>query len=110
MAATTISRSTWTDGALGTVIANARLQGDIYDKIDSLIGNAINFGGTVGSEGFGTHTFSAGGSGANSIAIRNTSAGTSNASMLLMGNDSGSSQGQIRMHSTTFTPSGSALA
>ncbi len=40
MAATTISRATWTDddgtGTTGTIISNARLQADVYDKIDAL--------------------------------------------------------------------------
>ena len=38
---TTINRATWTDddgsGTTGTIINNARLQGDIYDKIDGAL-------------------------------------------------------------------------
>jgi hypothetical protein len=38
---TTINRATWTDddgsGATGTIINNARLQGDVYDKIDQAL-------------------------------------------------------------------------
>lgn len=109
MAATTISRATWTDGVSGTVLANARLQGDIYDKIDSLIGSNINFGGTVGAEGFGTHLFSAGSSGSNILRIRNTSAGTSNLASLQVMAD-GADITQLEHLSSTTTTSGSALA
>lgn len=38
---TTINRATWTDddgsGATGTIINNARLQGDIYDRVDQAL-------------------------------------------------------------------------
>jgi hypothetical protein len=38
---TTINRATWTDddgsGTTGTILNNARLQGDIYDKVDSAL-------------------------------------------------------------------------
>jgi hypothetical protein len=40
MSSTTISRATWTDddgtGTTGTILNNARLQADVYDKIDAL--------------------------------------------------------------------------
>lgn len=53
MAATTISRSTWTDddgsGTTGTIINNARLQADVYDKVDALLSGAatLEAGGNV---------------------------------------------------------------
>jgi len=109
MAATTISRTTWTDGVSGTVIANARLQ-DIYDKIDAVLGANVTFGGTVSAEGFGTHLFSAGGSGANTLRIRNSSAGTANVAALQVGNDSNASLGEVLALSSTYTSSpGSGL-
>src|SRR4029077_10297781 len=40
MAASTITRVTWTDGAAGTVINNARKNSDIYDKIDEMFAGA----------------------------------------------------------------------
>lgn len=47
MASTTISRATWTDddgsGTTGTIINNARLQADVYDKVDALFTGASTF-------------------------------------------------------------------
>lgn len=105
MAATTISRATWTDGAAptGTVINNARLQADIYDKIDTLLSSAITFGSTVSAEGFGNHLFSSGGTGANAVISRNTSAGTGNYAGLVVGNDNNSNLGTFRGHSSTYS-------
>lgn len=44
MAASTVSRSTWTDddgsGTTGTIIGNARLQADVYDVIDQVFSGA----------------------------------------------------------------------
>lgn len=44
MALTTITRATWTDddgsGTTGTILNNARLQGDVYDKVDGLFSAA----------------------------------------------------------------------
>jgi hypothetical protein len=110
MAATTISRSVWTDGVgTGTVIANARLQGDVYDKIDSLIGANIIFGGTISSEGFGTHALSVGGTGGNTLQVRNTSAGTGNFGRVQAQGD-GSGFCSLDMASSTFTTSGGLVA
>src|SRR5262245_50305506 len=103
MAATTISRSTWTDGVSGTVIANARLQ-EIYNNIDSLVGSNITIGGTVSSEGFGTHVWSAGGTGGNIFRIRNTTAGTGNFAELQVGTDASAGLAEIIGLSSTFTP------
>jgi hypothetical protein len=109
MAATTISRSVWTDGVLGTVLANARLQGDVYDKIDALIAANITFGGTISSEAFGTHSHSAGGSGSNLILIRNSTAGTSNKGVFQAQAD-GAGVLALEMFSTTHTASGAITA
>lgn len=57
MAPTTISRATWTDddgsGTTGTIVNNARIQADIYDKIDALFSGAatFEFGGAVKVDG-----------------------------------------------------------
>jgi hypothetical protein len=57
MAATVISRATWTDddgsGTTGTIIGNARLQADVYDKVDALFSGAstFEFGGAVTIDG-----------------------------------------------------------
>ncbi len=70
MSASTITRATWTDddgtGLTGTVINNARLQGDVYDKIDAMFSGTgsyttLSCGGditvtgkaTVNGDGFG---------------------------------------------------------
>lgn len=106
MAATTISRATWTDGVSGTVLNNARLQADVYDKIDALIAASITFGGTVSSEGFGTHDYTAGGTGGNRFRIRNTTAGTANFAALTLGNDASAVRGDLAAFSSTFTAAG----
>jgi hypothetical protein len=112
MAATTISRATWTDGAspTGTLINNARLQADVYDKIDALIAGNLTFGGTVSSEAFGTHSISAGGTGDQVFRVRNTSAGTTNRAWLAAGNDAGEDRSYLLSTSSTYTPSGSFIA
>lgn len=110
MAATTITRVTWTDGASGTVINNAVLHSDIYAKIDQMFAGAggyatFTFGGLVAAEGFGTHLFSAGGTGAQAIKVRNTSAGTGNYASLELGNDASATLGGVSAFSSTFTTS-----
>lgn len=56
MAASTITRVTWTDGAAGTVVNNAKKNSDIYDPIDQMFAGSgsyavFTFGGGVGSDG-----------------------------------------------------------
>lgn len=57
MPATVISRASWTDddgtGTTGTILQNARLQADIYDKIDALFSGAatFEFGGALKIDG-----------------------------------------------------------
>jgi hypothetical protein len=111
MAATTISRATWTDDSGtpaspvgdGTIINNARLQADVYDKIDALFTAAFTFGGLVHSEGFGTHLWSTGGTGGNQLSIRNTTAGTGNYAGFLLGNNAAAGVGVLTVQSSTFT-------
>lgn len=113
MAASTITRTTWTNDSGtpaspvgdGTVLNNARLQ-DIYAAIDALVAATITFGGLVSAEGFGVHNYSAGGTGANVIAVRNTSAGTGNYSELRGGNDSSATVTRIITTSSTYTTVG----
>jgi hypothetical protein len=112
MAATTISRATWTDGAspTGTVINNARLQADVYDKIDSVLSSNITFGGLLHAEGFGTHLHSAGGTGGNVLRVRNTSAGTGNYARVAVGNNATAEIGLLDAFSSTFTSSADQYA
>src|SRR5262245_15304999 len=109
MAATTITRATWTNdtgsaaapNADGTILNNTRLQNDIYAKIDEMFAGAgsyatFTFGGKIAVEGFGNHLFSAGGSGTNSITVRNTTAGTGNSAFLSVGNDASANQSFVQ--------------
>lgn len=103
MAATTITRATLTDGV---TVWNAAVVGTaIYDKIDALIAGTINFGGLVGTEGFGTHSFTAGGTGGNILKVANTTAGTGNFAQVVLYNDADVTL-SINALSTTFTTSG----
>lgn len=104
MAATTISRASLTDSVS---VWNAALVGTaIYDKVDALIAGAVTFGGLLGSEGFGSHTWSAGGTGSNIITVRNTAAGTGNFAAFLVGTDLSTSTGGFAAFSSTWTTSG----
>jgi hypothetical protein len=115
MAASTITRTTWTNDTGtpsvpvgdGTIINNARLQ-EIYAAIDQMLAGAgsyatLSLGGLLAVEGFGSHSFSAGGSGTNQIIIRNTSAGTANLAQLALGNNSSVTAAVLRSHSSTYT-------
>jgi hypothetical protein len=117
--ASTITRDIWVNDSGtpsspvgdGTLIGNAQLQNNIYARIDEMFAGAgayttLTIGGVLASEGFGVHTFSAGGSGSNILNIRNTLAGSTNLSGMLMGNDASPSAGFISMTSTTYTASG----
>jgi hypothetical protein len=58
MAASTITRVTWTDGPSGTVVNNARKNSDIYDKVDEMFAGAgtyatFTLGGKLRVEGAG---------------------------------------------------------
>lgn len=115
MAASTITRSTWTDGASGTIINNAALHADVYAKIDQMFAGAgayatFTFGGLIAAEGFGTHSLSAGGTGSNTFGVRNTSAGTGNLSRVRLGNDSTAELVYIDAFSSTYATSLSARA
>ena len=122
MAASTITRDTWTDdtgtpaapNADGTLINNSVLQNHIYARIDAMFAGAgayvtFTVGGRIAAEGFGTHSFSAGGAGENRILLRNTNAGTGNFAGVNVQAD-GASVVALQQFSTTFTTSGSAVA
>lgn len=113
MAATTISRFSWTNdtGSVsspagdGTLINNAQLQ-LIFDAIDNLFSAAFTFGSTLRVEGLGSHLFTAGGGGANALQVRNTSAGTANLAELDLGNDASATVLSLYATSTTYTAGG----
>lgn len=108
MAATTITRESMTNGV--TVWNVARIGSAIYDRIDNVLAGNVNIGGTLGSEGFGTHLFAASGTGVNALTVRHTSAGTGNEANLNVGNNSSASLLQLRSFSSTFTSTGGAQA
>lgn len=116
MAASTITRDTWTNdsgtaaspAADGTVLNNAALQNNIYARIDAMFAGAgayatFALGGLFSAEGFGTHLFSAGGTGGNEVRVRNTSAGTGNYSSVVIGNDGSAGAAELTMLSSTWT-------
>lgn len=84
-------------GTTGTPIDNA-WKTELYNQIDAMFSS------------FGSHDFVAGGTGANLLAVRNTTAGASNYAGLLMGNDGASDAGSILSFSTTFGTSGINIA
>jgi hypothetical protein len=107
MAATTITRYSFTDdtgdGESGDVLNAALIGTSIYDKIDALLAANITFGGRITAEGFGSYTFSAGGTGGQAMFIRNTTAGTGNFASYYAGNDGSSTAGQLFHTSSTYT-------
>ncbi len=103
MAATTISRKVWSDGALGTLIDNAEKNDFVYDRVDSLIANDITFGGLVNAEGLGTHGLSAGGTGVNRLRVENTTGGTGNYAAVELGNDLDTDIGRLEAYSGSWS-------
>lgn len=99
--ATTITRESMTDNV--TVWNVTRIGSAIYDRIDSVLGSALTLGGVLTVEAFGTHAFSAGGTGNNILRVRNTSAGTGNLATLQLGNDTATAVCALGAFSTTFT-------
>jgi hypothetical protein len=119
VAASTITRDTWTNdtGSVstpnndGTILQNSVLQNHIYARIDAMFAGAgayatCTFGGLVAAEGFGTHLFSAGGTGGQTFRVRNTSAGTGNFSVFELGNDATASAAALYVFSSTWTTAG----
>jgi len=118
MAASTITRTTWTNDTGtpttpvgdGTLINNARLQ-DIYAAIDQMFSGGgsyatMTLGGLLAAEGFGVHNFSAGGTGANVIAVRNTTSGTGNYSEVRLGNNATATLLRLMAMSSGYTSVG----
>jgi hypothetical protein len=123
LAASTITRDTWTNDSGsaaspagdGTTINNAALQNNVYARIDAMFSGAgayatLTFGGLIAAEGFGLHTFSAGGTGEQSIRVRNTTAGTTNKTSVVLGNNSTATLAYIQVFSSTYTTSGPSIA
>jgi hypothetical protein len=76
----------------------------------TLTGTFTVSGGLFAADGFGTHTFSAGGTGTQRLQVRNTTSGTGNQASLDIGNNSTATLGRFVALSSAFTPSGYSLA
>jgi hypothetical protein len=63
--------------------------------------STVNMTGLLTVSGFGTSSFSAGGTGDNAVTIRNTTAGTTNTAYFAMGNDV--SAGVLELYATSST-------
>jgi len=70
----------------------------------------LDVAGTFGITSFGSHYISSGGTGVNSLKIRNTTSGTGNYSGLSVGNDSDAELFNILSFSSTYTTSGANIA
>lgn len=108
MAATTISRASLTDGV--TVWNAATVGSAIYDKIDALLAGSVTVGGVLRSEGFGNHELVAGGTGANLLFVRNSTAGSGNYAGVTVGNNASSTLGDFIAFSSTYTTAGANYA
>ena len=84
----------------------------VYATSTNTWGESANlaFNGTVLTvSGFGTHSFSTGGTGVNRLEIRNTTAGTGNFGNLAVGNDSSATATGVYAFSSTYTESGASF-
>jgi len=66
--------------------------------------------GVATFSGFGSNSFSSGGTGYNKLTIRNTTAGVANGSQLSIGTDADADQFYVQSFATTFTTSGMNIA
>jgi hypothetical protein len=93
----------------GTLL-NAADRVAVLDRIDELFNgtraSTFTLGTLLAVDGFGVHNFSAGGTGANVVAVRNTTAGTGNYTELRAGNDSSASLGRFIVTASTYTSVG----
>jgi len=78
----------------------------IGNSLFSQAGTVMTLAGTLASTVFGANTFTAGGVGAESLTVRNTTAGVGNGASLFLGNDTSATLGTIQVLSSTFTTSG----
>lgn len=83
--------------------------GILYFRTNGTDNMSLSNTGLLTVSGFGTHSFSAGGTGGNIIAVANPTAGTGNFAAIYMSSDT-SNLLQMRANSSTLTPSGFHLA
>lgn len=80
------------------------------NQANSAVVATLSDAGLLTVSGFGTHNFIAGGAGANSLSVRNTTAGTGNSAQVNIGNDVNAALFQIISYSSTFSTSGVSVA
>lgn len=93
----------------GTVL-NAALWALLLTRINGCFSGAFTIGGVFGAEGFGSHTLSAGGTGANALVVRNTTAGAANYAGVAVGNDASAGLSRFLSMSSSYTTSGAFVA
>ena len=76
---------------------------DTYNGGAVLAALELTQAGLLTVSGFGTHSFSAGGTGDNALTLRNTTAGTTNTAYFAMGNDASAGVLEIYATSSTYT-------
>lgn len=112
MAATTITRTgvslTNDTGTASSpngdgTLLNAAWCSTFLDRIDALFSGALTVGGVLSAEGFGTHSFTAGGTGANLLRVRNTTAGASNYAAVEVGNNAGTAALNLAALSSSYS-------
>jgi len=123
MAASTYSLTALTDDSGsaaspagdGTILNNNWFQTVLAAAVSAMFAGTgsyatLTLGGKLTVEGFGTATFSAGGTGGQIMSVRNTTAGTGNYSQLQLGNDASATATFFQSFSSTFTSSGRSQA
>jgi len=121
MAASTLTRATWTNdtgsaaspNGDGTLINNTRLQNDVYAPTDQLFAGAgayttFTFGGLVAAEGTGVHTFNGSTSGSHGIRLRNSS--STGGCFVGIGNNTAVDRLYLEMFGASFATSGRSIA
>lgn len=92
----------------GTLL-NAADRVALLDRIDELFNGTrsatFSFGTLLSVDGFGVSNFSAGGTGGNVVAVRNTTSGTGNYGEVRIGNNSTDAIGRLKALSSAFTTS-----
>lgn len=111
MAASQITRDTWTDGVGGTTIGNSALQNNIYARIDELLAgtgsySTLTFGNLIAAEGYGTYLFSGSGSANQIFRLRNTSSGSAATAQFEVGTNNDADQGRLVACGSGFSSSG----
>jgi hypothetical protein len=82
----------------------------LTDSILSESSGSITLAGVLDVNGFGTHLFNSGGTGGQTVRVRNTTAGTGNYAWVAVGNDANDSLTGLYAMSSTYTTSAQFVA